>query len=228
MIEGNSVVEEGVEGAVVGTAAGAGQPDIPQGHQLVTIVINIHDDALQHALQQARQDVHSAQAQSAALQQQIDMLTAQLQISDLQDASLSRQPESALVGQAEGLASSHVSCTDQQGDPATAASASASDATQAAPAVADLRQGEPLAVDLESISELAHVRQQLLDLQSQVDDAARQRSIALERVDCLQGQLDQQSSRSEDNSSRDQALRVLLASAKESASISGAEVQRLR
>lgn len=233
MIEGNSVLEEGVEEVLVGVAAGAGQPDIPQGHQLVTIVINIHDDALQHALQQARQDVHSAQAQSAALQQQIDTLTAQLQLSDLQAASLSPQQESAPVGQAfgtsaQGSALSNVSCTAQQGDTAMAAVAAASNATQAAPAVADLQQGEPCALDQESNSELAHVRQQLLDLQSQVGDAAQQRSVALERLDSLQGQLDQQSSRSEDNSSRDQALRVQSASAEVSASTSGAEALRLR
>ena len=233
VIEGNSVVEGGVEEDAVGIAAGAGQPNIPQGHQLVTIVINIHDDALQHALQQARQDVHSAQAQSAALQQQIDMLTAQLQPSDLQAASLSRQPEPAPVSQASSPSAqrptpSSVTFINQQGDPAMAASASASDATQAAPAVADLRQGERFALGQESNSELAHVQQQLLDLQSQVGHAARQRSVALERVDSLQGQLDPQSSRSEDNSSRDQALRVQLASAQESASTSGAEALRLR
>lgn len=47
--------------------------------QLVTIVITIHDDALQQALDQAQRDLHAAQAQTDQLQSQAETLRAELQ-----------------------------------------------------------------------------------------------------------------------------------------------------
>lgn len=47
--------------------------------QLVTIVITIHDDALQQALDQAQRDLHAAQAHTAQLQTQAETLRAELQ-----------------------------------------------------------------------------------------------------------------------------------------------------
>ena len=46
--------------------------------QLVTVIITIHDDALQQALQQAQRDLQTAHAHSAELQAQADSLTAEL------------------------------------------------------------------------------------------------------------------------------------------------------
>ena len=47
--------------------------------QLVTVVITIHNDALQQALQQAQGELQLAQAQAAQLQAQADALQAELQ-----------------------------------------------------------------------------------------------------------------------------------------------------
>ena len=56
------------------------QPSLqPSAAQLVTVVITIHDDALQQALQQAQADLRRSQAQAAQLQTQSDALRAELQ-----------------------------------------------------------------------------------------------------------------------------------------------------
>lgn len=52
--------------------------DLPAS-QLVTVVITIHDDALQQALHQAQTELQIAQAQAAQLQNQADALRAELQ-----------------------------------------------------------------------------------------------------------------------------------------------------
>ena len=59
--------------------------------QLVTLVITIHDDALQQALHQAQRDWHDAQALAAQLQTQADSLRAELQ----QAASISASASTA-------------------------------------------------------------------------------------------------------------------------------------
>lgn len=51
----------------------------PPTAQLVTVVITIHDNALQQALLQAQGNLHCAEAQAARLQAEADALRAQLQ-----------------------------------------------------------------------------------------------------------------------------------------------------
>ena len=86
--------------------------------QLVTIVITIHDDALQQALDQAQRDLHAAQAQAAHLQTQAETLRAELQqaasssASTITIAAASDQPQDAPT--ASGTNSADVSCDAHQ------------------------------------------------------------------------------------------------------------------
>ena len=64
--------------------------------QLVTIVITIHDDALQQALDQAQRDLQAAQAQTTQLQTQAETLRA-----ELQKAASSSAPTMALPAAAD-------------------------------------------------------------------------------------------------------------------------------
>ena len=78
--------------------------------QLVTVVITIHDDALQQALSQAQRDLHDAWAQTAQLQTQADTLRAEL----LQAASAS----ASTTASATAADQSHDAPTASTADPA--------------------------------------------------------------------------------------------------------------
>lgn len=233
--------QDTVAEATLAAAAPAAHPAAPQGHQLVTVVINIHDDALQQALHQAQQDLYRAQGHSASLQQQINALTAQLQFLDQELPVQPRQQQpadSAMdfpdVDVQDDACSSKEQVSSHgesaHGDTALASSGSvaASSVSEVPTVAADLQQPRAPAASHEGSSELEQLRQQLQDLQDQTSGAESQRSASLQLVETLRGQLAQQGSSLEREVSRRKALRKQLASAEQEASQAAAEVVRFR
>ena len=227
--------------ATLAAVAPATHPAVPQGHQLVTVVINIHDDALQQALHQAQQDLHRAEGHSASLQQQIDALTAQLQPTNQEIAVQSKQPADSAMDlskvdvqddacSSKEQASSHVESAQMHGRLAPALSAAdfASPVPQAPTDAADLQQPNAAATSQDASSELEHLRQQLQDLQNQTAGAELQRSLSLQLVESLRAQLAKQGSSLEEESGRGETLRKQLGSAEQKALNAAAEVARFR
>lgn len=104
-----SLFEDNTQAGPHGTASNA--------PQLVTIVITIHDSALQQALDQAQRDLRAAWAQTAQLQTQADTLRAQLQkaaspsASTMTTAAAADQPQNAPTASTD---SADVSCDASQ------------------------------------------------------------------------------------------------------------------
>lgn len=229
VIEGGNTGEEIVEEAILDVASPASLNPGLQGHQLVTVVINVYNDALQQALQQAQQDLHSAHLQSTTLQQQINLLTAQLQAVHQRSAGSSSHRRIPSLAAEKATASTHDrTATNLQ------ATANGPNAEQRQSAPTEVATGQDLPMPLSTTvaqiprSELEQLRQQLQALQEQADAAAQQRSSALQLVETLQAELAQQGSSLEAEVGRTEALKDQLAAAEQKAFSATAEVLRFR
>lgn len=221
MSQGANTGEAAVE-AVVNAAAPAEAPASLQGHQLVTVVINIHDDAVQQALQQAQHDLHSAQLHSASLQQQIETLTAQLHATNQTDAApLPEASEVSMQNAASPASNQDDTHTADAGQKQAEAKDTAQVANGTSPPVPDTTAAS-------CDGELKDLRQQLQDVRQQADDAVAQHAAAQQLVDSLQAQLAQQGSSLEAETGKARGLEEQLSAAQRSCYRAVADVLRFR
>ena len=200
--------------------------------RLVTVVITIHDDALQQALQQARHDLQTAQAHSAELQAQADSLRA-----ELHSAADKLSSASALAG----TYSAESSTPHSQQAPADLAAQdsgqlklteqSSSEAESVAHISGDAVTAEQHSAQSEAATQSVDIKQlleQLHGLQQQVTSAAVQHDADSQAVADLQRQLSRQRNGLSEEQEARQTLQVCLESAEASLAESTNHIQQLR
>ena len=199
--------------------------------RLVTVVITIHDDALQQALQQARHDLQTAQAHSAELQAQADSLRAELHSAadKLSSASALARTTSAESG-APHLRQAPDSATQDSGQPQVTEQSS-SHAESVAHNLGDAVSADQPSVQSEAATQSAEVKQlleQLQSLQQQATNAAVQHDADSQAVADLQRQLSRQRNGLSEEQEARQTLQACLESAEASLAESIDRIQQLR
>jgi hypothetical protein len=193
--------------------------------QLVTVIITIHDDALQQALQQAQRDLQTAHAHSAQLQAQADSLRAELHsaANNTSDLGRTHSAESRAAAASALLTQNSEEHQLNEQNPRQSESATQSSA-EGASAMQGLSEAESTAQS----AEVQQLLQQLQVLQQQADEAAVQHTADCAAVAQLQRQLSQQSSRVSAEQEANQTLRMRLESAEASVADSTTRIQQLR
>lgn len=200
--------------------------------QLVTVVITIHDDALQQALQQARHDLQTAQAHSAELQAQADSLRAELHSAadKLSSASALAGAYSAESGAPHSQQAPPDSATQASGQPQLTEQSS-SQAESVVHNSGDAVSAEQHSAQSEAATQSAKIKQlleQLHGLQQQATNAAVQHGADSQAVADLQRQLTRQKNGLSEEREARQTLQACLESAEASLAESTNRIQQLR
>jgi chromosome segregation ATPase len=205
--------------------------------QLVTVIITIHDDALQQALQQAQRDLQTAHAHSAELQAQADSLKAELHsaaaklnnTSDLGGA-YSAQSDAAEANTSESYHMSTELLTQNSEEHQLNEQnlRQSESATQSSDEGKSAKQGLSEAESTAESAEMQQLLQQLHVLLQQAGEAAAQHTADCAAVAQLQRQLSQQNSRVSAEQEANQTLRMRLESAEASVAESTTRIQQLR
>ncbi len=196
--------------------------------QLVTVIITIHDDALQQALQQAQHDLQTAHAHSAELQAQADSLRAELH-SAAAKLNNSSDPGGTYSAQSHAAEASTLHTQNSEEHQLNEKNPGQSEsATQSSDEGESAKQGLSEAESTAQSAEMQQLLQQLHVLQQQADEAAAQHTADCAAVAQLQRQLSQQNSRVSAEQEANQTLRMRLESAEASVAESTTRIQQLR
>ena len=195
--------------------------------QLVTVIITIHDDVLQQALQQAQRDLQTAHAHSAELQAQADSLRAGMHSAAAKlNTSDPGGTHSAESRAAEASAQLTQNSEEHQLNEQNLRQSES--ATQSSDEGASAEQGLSEAESIAQSAEVQQLLQQLHVLQQQADEAAAQHTADCAAVAQLQRQLSQQNSRVSAEQEANQTLRMRLEFAEASVAESTTRIQQLR
>ena len=196
--------------------------------QLVTVIITIHDDALQQALQQAQRDLQTAHTHSAELQAQADSLRAEL-YSAAAKLNNTSDPGGTHSAQSRAAEASTLLTQNSEEHQLNAQNPRQFEfATRSSDEGTSAKQGLSEAESPAQSAEVQQLLQQLRVLQQQADEAAAKHTADVAAVAQLQRQLSQQSNTASAEQEATQTLRMRLESAEASVAESTTCIQQLR